>query len=622
MRRTQHIALSIVLLLLAFPYYSFAQKLTATASSTSIGLNSAIRITFTLTGGQSEGFQQPSFVGFNAEGPYRSSSSNISTINGKTVMESSESWIYNVAPTKAGKLTIDAAKAKVGGKWISSNTISIDVSNTGTATNKQQQNQQNQTAQKADASATDLFVKAVADKSNIIQGEQVTVTYKIYTKVPLSQIGINKLPSFNGFWSTDLMKLDDKTQQYNEVINGQKYVVADLRKVALFPQKSGKLNIDPLEVECIAQIQVRTKANNPFNSFFNDPFFNDPFFQNQFSVGYQEVKKKIKSNPLSISVAELPAKDRPDDFSGFVGSLSMETKLDKNQVRANEAINLTFKVSGKGNISLLDKLNIQFPPDFEVYDPQIDEKIATTNNEISGTKTFNYLVIPRTSGNFKLAPVTLSYFDKNKKAYITLTSGDIEIKVGKGDGSAASVTGGSNKEDIKYISSDIKFIDNKIFKVYPKGQFFFASILYFALLLLPVALFILFIVLMRRRIKLHSNTALLKNKRATKIALKRLKQAHAFMKASDKNNFYIELSRALWGYISDKFSIPLANLSLESAQTTLAEKNISEEIRDKFIEILNNCEFARFAPAEAGVTMESIYNDAVAIISKTEQQLK
>ena len=194
--------------------------------------------------------------------------------------------------------------------------------------------------------------------------------------------------------------------------------------------------------------------------------------------------------------------------------------------------------------------------------------------------------------------------------------------MGKGDGSAANITNSTNKEDIKYIGSDIKFINNKTFEVYPKGSFFFASAWYFILLLFPFALFVAFIVLMRRRIKLHSNTVLLKHKRATKIALKRLKQANVFMKAGDETKFYIELSRALWGYISDKFSIPLANLSLDSAQDMLTEKNVSDAIRDKFIQILNNCEFARFAPSAANITMESIYNNAVTIISQTEQELK
>ncbi len=453
-----------------------------------------------------------------------------------------------------------------------------------------------------------------------MQGEQLTVTYKIYTRIPVSQYAIQKLPSFSGFWSYDLMKDKDKAVQYNETVNGQKYVVAEIRKVALFPQKPGRLTVDPLELEAIAQILVKKKANNPFGNFFNDPFFNDPFFQNAFTSGYQEVKKKLKSNPLSINVSDLPG-GQPDDFCGLTGSLSMESSLDKSEVKANDAVNLTIKLSGKGNLNLIDNLNIEFPPDFEVYDPQITENISP-GNEISGSKTFSYLIIPRTQGNFKLKPVTLSYYDKNKKTYVTLTSGEINLKVGKGDGSGGAYSSGGNKEDIKYIGSDIKFIENKDFEVYPKGYFFFGSVWYWMLIALPIVLFIAFIILMRRYIKLQSNTSMLKHRRATKVALKRLKQANTFMKANQRENFYQELSRALWGYICDKFSIPLSELSLDAARETLVQKNIEENIRNKFIEILDNCEFARFAPAEATLGMETLYNEAVEIISKTERELK
>ncbi len=608
-----------------FPVFSFAQKLTAKASSTSMGLNNSIQVTYSLTGGQSESFQPPAFSNFSVISSSRTSGGGMTMyINGQLVQSGggSENWIYTIVPAKAGKFTIEPAKVKVKGQWISSNSLTIDVSNTGTASNNPQQNKQAQQTQTqtTDASASDLFVKVFADKTKVMQGEQLTVTYKIYTRIPVSQYVIQKLPSFSGFWSYDLMKDKDKAVQYNETVNGQKYVVAEIRKVALFPQKSGTLSIDPLEVECIAQVLVKQKANNPFGNFFNDPFFNDPFFQNAFGSGYQEVKKKLKSNPLSISVSDLPGA-RPDDFCGLVGSLSMSAKLDKTEVKANDAVNLSITLSGKGNLNLIDKLNIDFPPDFEVYDPQVTENISS-GNEISGSKTFTYLIIPRTPGNFKLKPVTLSYFDKGKRNYVSLTSGELNLKVGKGDGSGGSYSGSTNKEDIKYIGSDIKYIENKNFAVYPKGYFFFGSGLYITLLFLPVALFIAFVILMRRYIKLQSNTSLLKHKRATKVALKRLKQANTFMKANQRESFYQELSRALWGYICDKFSIPMSELSLDTARETLSGKNIDESIRNKFIEILDNCEFARFAPAEITGSMENVYNEAVEIISKTERELK
>ncbi|HNX07218.1 MAG TPA: BatD family protein, partial [Bacteroidales bacterium] len=619
----RHCALIIVTIVFcSVPGIVRAQKFTASASSTNAGLNNSIRITYSLSDAQAESFQAPSFSGFNANGPYNSSSNNISFINGKSVVQSTQSWIYTLTPTKAGKFTIEPAKVKVNGQWISSNNLTIEVANTGTATGSQQQQQQTKQTQEAavEASATDLFVKVFADKTNVMQGEQLTVTYKIYTRIPVSQYAIQKLPTFSGFWSYDLMKNKEQAVQYNETVNGQKYTVAEIRKVALFPQKSGKLTVDPLEVEALAHILVKKKANNPFGNFFNDPFFNDPFFQNAFTSGYQEVKKVLKSNALAINVSALPA-GQPEDFCGLVGNLNMEATLDKNEVKSNDAVTLTVKISGKGNLNLIDNLNIEFPPDFEVYDPQITENISS-GNEISGSKTFTYLIIPRTQGNFKLNPITLSYFDKNKKSYTTLSSGEINLKVGKGDGSGGAYSSSTSKEDIKYIGSDIKFIENKDFEVFPGGYFFFGSSWYWFLLVLPVLLFIAFVILMRRYIKLQSNTVLLKNRRATKVALKRLKQANTFMKSNERNNFYQELSKALWGYVCDKFSIPLSELSLDTARETLTSKNIEESIRTKFIEILDDCEFARFAPAEATKGMETLYNEAVEIISKTERELK
>jgi len=251
----------------------------------------------------------------------------------------------------------------------------------------------------------------------------------------------------------------------------------------------------------------------------------------------------------------------------------MEATLDKNEVKANDAVTLTVKISGKGNLNLIDNLNIEFPPDFEVYDPQITENISS-GNEITGSKTFTYLIIPRTQGNLKLNPITLSYYDKNKKSYATLSSGEINLKVGKGDGSGGAYISSTSKEDIKYIGSDIKFIENKDFEVFPGDYFFFGSAWYWFLLVLPVLLFIAFVILMRRYIKLQSNTALLKNRRATKVALKRLKQANAFMKSNDHNNFYQELSRALWGYVCDKFSIPLSELQIKILKKAYAPNSL------------------------------------------------
>ncbi len=386
-----------------------------------------------------------------------------------------------------------------------------------------------------------------------------------------------------------------------------------LRKVALFPQQSGKLTIDPLAVDLIAQIQVqRKRSNSPFD-IFEDAFFNSA----------QNVKKTINSNAVTINVKPLPTTGKPEGFSGAVGNFTFRSDIDRTEIKANDAINLKFTISGRGNIKLIDKLKIDFPPDFETYDPKVLDNISKSDNGISGTKTFEYLIIPRNQGNFTIKPITFSYFDLNKGKYVTLTSPEYNLKVNKGDGkqNTVSVTS-SNQQDIKYIGSDIQYIKIKPVKLFKKGFYFFQSTLYYILLLIPFLLFITYLIIRRKHIKLRSNLALLKNKKATKVASKRLKKASQFLKSNESDKFFIEISQALWGYISDKFSIPLAELSMDSVSQALQSKSVSDEISKEFIETLHNCEFARFAPGDNATKMDKIYKESINIITKTERELK
>ncbi|MEI6766478.1 MAG: BatD family protein [Bacteroidota bacterium] len=600
-------------------------KLTVSTASAKVGQNEVFQLTYTLSGGSAEQFAKPSFSGFSVIGTSHSSGGGMTVIvNGKVVQggEGEESWIYQLMPSKTGKFTIDAAKAKVKGQWISSNTVSVEVTASSQKNQQNQQNKQNQQGAQNDGSISgdDIFIRASVDRSNCLQGEQITLVYKIYTRVSISQYAINKLPSFAGFWSQDLVK--DKTQnpkQYNETVNGQKYMVAEIRRVALFPQKAGRLTIEPLEVECLAQVLVKNK-NSAFDKFFNDPFFNNPFFSDPFSQSYQNVKKTVKSGTVTINVGALPELNKPDGFSGAVGNFSMKADVDKTSVKANEAVNLKFTISGTGNLSLIDKLNVTFPADFETYDPQISDNITINGTQVGGTREFSYLVIPRTPGDFTIKPVTFSYFDPAKKGYVTLTSGEFKIKVGKGDGSAGPSYSG--KEDVKYIGSDIRFIQNKPFTLYAIGAHFYNSPLYVCLMLLPFILFILFVIIWRRRLRLRSDVALMKLRKATAVALKRLRTADKLMKAGERENFYVEISRALWGYLGDKFNIPPANLSMDSARETLMNRNVDEELILRFGETLDDCEYARFAPADMSLSMKQMYKKAVEVISKLEQVLK
>ncbi|MEZ5199729.1 MAG: BatD family protein, partial [Bacteroidales bacterium] len=360
--------------------------------------------------------------------------------------------------------------------------------------------------------------------------------------------------------------------------------------------------------------QSQQKSRDPFfDSFFNDPFFNR----------YKTVEIPLSTNNITIDVSPLPSQNKPADFSGAVGSFNLNSEIDKTELKANEAINLKFTINGSGNVELIDKINVVFPPDFEVYDPKVNKSINTSPSGVSGRKTFEYLIIPRTPGDFTIPPVKFSYFDLKKNRYTTLTSPEYNISVAKGDGTISDVTySGVNQADIKYIGSDIRHIKMHVPKMNVIGNYFFGSGTFYLLLFLPLIIFILFTIIWSKELKKRSNIAIMKKKKATKVAQKRMKQASIFLKENKKDAFFIEVSQALWGYLSDKFSIPLATLSMDTVNDSLKAKEVKEETIEQFISTLNNCEFARFAPGDNAAAMGNIYNEAVEIISRIESELK
>ncbi len=601
------------------------QNIEFTASSKPVvAVGETFTLSFTLNA-QGNGFRLPNFQGFNIlSGPNTSTTSSIRSINGRTSMAITYTYTYYLQANKEGAFEIPAATVSVGNKSYTSNTLTIKVVKNPNSSappsgygmqgqSSGSQHQQNQ----VNSGTNDVFIKAFSSKNDPMQGEGIVVTYKIFTKVPIAQINISKLSSFSGFWSQNLIRENDKLQQSTQTIDGQQYLVADIRKIALFPLKSGRLVIDPLQLECVAQVKRQSKSRTG-DPFFDD-FFNDPFF----NPSTANVEKTLTSNALVINVRPLPEAGKPSDFSGAVGNFTFNTEIDRTRLKANEAINLKCVISGKGNIQLIDKLNVVFPPDFETYDPKVTSDIKTSGAGINGSQTFEYLVIPRKPGRFTIKPINFSYFDLEKRKYITLNSPQFSIEVEKGTGESSVITySGANKEDIKYIGSDIRHIKDKPFVLSRQGTFFFGSMTFWLLLLIPFLLFLAVIIMGRKLSERRSDTILMKNLKATKIARKRLRKAENFLKTGDQEEFYIEISQALWGYLSDKFSIPMAELSIDSVYEALVRKNVKEEIIRQFIETLNNTEFARFAPGQKTVNMERIYNEALEIISKIERELK
>ena len=612
--------LTLTILLSCFSLWSQDVQFTASAKQTV-----AVGETFTLmysVNKEASGFRGPNLQGFGVlSGPNTSTSSSIRSVNGRTTMTITYSFTYLLQALKEGSFDIAAASVNADGRQYTSNTLNIKVvknPNVPAGQNPALLNKGQSGGGTATSGGNDVFVKAFASNSNPLQGEGVVITYKIYTKVQISGINISKAPAFPGFWSQNLTKDNDKLQPTTQMINGEQYLVADIRKYSLFALKTGKLVVDPMELTCVAQVrkQTRTRTGDPFfDDFFNDAFFNS---------GIANVEKNLKSNPLVINARPLPEEGKPADFSGAVGSYTFRTEVDKTRLKTNEAVTLKCTVSGKGNIQLIDKMNVIVPPDFENYDPKVTSDIQTSAAGVTGNQIFEYLLIPRKPGKFTIKPITFSYYDLDKKRYVTLTSPEftLEVEKGSGDSQAVMTYSGANKEEIKYIGSDIRHIKDGVIKLNPTGAIFFGSPVFWLSLCRPLGLFVLFLILWRKLAARRSDTVLMKNLKATRIARRHLRKAEEFRKSGKQDEFYVAISQALWGYLSDKFTIPLSDLSISSVRDALLQKNVSEGLITQFIDTLNNTEFARFAPGEKMVNMERIYNEALEIITKIERELR
>jgi uncharacterized membrane protein len=588
-----------------------------------VTVGETFQLTYTLNA-QGTNFRGPRISGGLSvlTGPNTSTTSSIRSINGKTTMTITYTFGYILQATHEGTFDLPSATVVVEGKSYRSNTMRIKVlpRSAGNVTTRPGnhpasgnqnpgQNNQPQSVQRNQTNSDDVFLRAYVSDAGPIQGEGIIVTYKLFTRVPIAQISISKLSSFRGFWSQNMLKDNERFPQYNQTINGEQYVVAEIRKIALYPLKSGKLTIEPLEVECVAQIRQQRRQRT------GDPFFDDFFNNSFFSSSYASVEKTLQSNPLNINVRPLPAKGKPADFSGAVGSFRFQSELDTQQVKTNEPFTLKFLVSGTGNIQLIDQLDVTFPPDFEVYDPKIVSDYNTTASGVTGMQSFEYLIIPRKAGDFAIKPVTFSYYDLAKKQYRTMSSPEYHIHVEKGSGEGTLTTySGASKEEIRYIGSDIRHIVSKPFVLVPVGTLFYGSVLYFLLLGIPFLLFLVLLIFFRKRAAMRQDVVMMKTRKAKRVATRRLKRADELRKSGSEEAFYEEISQALWGYLSDKFAIPKAELSMDTVKDALMSKEVDEALINQFTATLEDTEFARFAPGDKTMRMDEIYGKAMEVI--------
>jgi hypothetical protein len=589
----------------AAPAPEQAVKFTATADRTSVGMGGQVVVDFQLEGTQSgSNFTPPDLRDFVVlSGPNQST--NLQMING--AVSASITWSYVLQPRREGDLSVGAATVESKGNRYSTSALTIRVGKApppGAPRNGGTQDQ-DLSAQIGD----NLFLRVELDKRSAFQGEQITATYKIYTRVNVVNYNLSKVPTYTGFWSEDL-EVSQQVQLTTEDYQGKQYRVGVLRKVALFPQRSGTLDLGPMDIECVVQVQTRRRSNDIFDQFFNDPFFGNA----------RNVNHTVSTRPERIVVKPLPA-GAPEGYGGAVGRFMMDAWADREQVAENEPVTFRVKVSGAGNIKLLEAPELKVSTDFDRYDPKVSDQLSKGKTVVSGVRTFEYLLIPRHAGRQKIPAVTFSYFDPVKEAYETLRSRDIDIAVSRGAGGSADAGApGLSREDVKLLGEDIRFIRSDDLSFARKGDRFAGSPLFFVMAACPVAFLGLFLVIVRRREAMLGDVAGLRSRRARNVAKKRLAHAKHLLSTHDREAFYT--SRAIWGYSADKLGIPPAGLALEAVCAGLGGRGAGEESVAELSRLVGQCDFARFAPDPEHRGMEEMYARAEKLILALEEALR
>ncbi len=617
MKRLLHI-----LILVAFSVSTFADEVSLRVSAPStVEVGGKFRVQFTVNTQNVSHFSAPDFKGFEViYGPATSSQSSFQMINGRTSQSSSIIYTYVLLAGNSGTFTIGSASVQVDGKTVKSKPVQVRVlsggaggaggSSNGGGSNGGGnygggQSSSAPSASSSNISAKDLFMTATASRTSVHEQEAILLTYKIYTLVDLTQLD-GKLPTLDGFQIQEIPL--PRTKEFSiEQYNGRNYRTVTWSQYLLFPQKSGKLTIPSITYEGV--VITRNRNLDPIEAFFNG------------QSGYSEVKRKITTPTLTINVSPLP--NKPEGFSGAVGKFSVSSSISTKEVDANEAVTLKISVQGSGNMKLISTPEVQFPKDFETYDAKVNDNFQLTRSGLSGSKDFEYLFVPRHPGTYEIPASEFIYFDTESRSYKTIKTEAYTLKVNKGKGGAGqSVSNYSGQQqDVQQLNQDIRFIKKGDVDLHQPGDTFFGTWKCWAAYILPFLLFVIAMVLGRKQMKANANVAHLRGKKANKVALKRMKTAKKLLDAHDTGKFYDEVLRALWGYVGDKFNMSQESLNKENIEQSLTSRQVPDEQIQQFMKVLNDCEFARYAPGDVNENMENVYNSAISAISKMEDNL-
>ncbi|MDO4758448.1 MAG: BatD family protein [Rikenellaceae bacterium] len=585
-----------------------------------VAVGEAFRVEFQLNAKpDKDSFQAPTFEGFDVlAGPAVSSGQSIQIINGQMTKDVNYTYTFVLLPKTAGTTTIGVAQVEVDGEVVRTNAQPIEVVDEasapavqGSTTEKQQQRESNQSAAQNRVAEDDVLLRAVVSKRTVYKNEPLHVTYKLYTRVPFVDYSFDATPTFNGFWAQDLVNKKTNAQSSRETYNGKVYETYVLGDWLLYPQQAGALSIDPMGMTIVAQVVVQSRNFDPF-----------------FGSGHEvyNVPRKVRSQPVTIQVKQLP-QGAPASFTGAVGNFTMECTAPSQQLAANSAATYTVRIAGTGNLTFVQAPKLSLPTSFEQYNVKTTEAINASATGISGYRQFEYPFIARAEGQFEIPSVEFSFFDPQRMQYRTLSSKSLMMDIqpdAKGTASSEAVVlsgRGLSKEEVRLLGEDIRFI--KLGKSHLKEQRepFIFSTAYWAVLGAITLLFGFVYYSLRRRIRESQNLVLVRGKRANKVALQRFRAARGYMEKQERQGFYEEMLRALWGYMGDKFNIPVSNLTKEHVRDELSKRGIAEQEAQRFSQIITQCDEAQYSPA-ATAQMQEVYAAGVDLVSAIEQKIK
>ena len=609
------ILLTITLLVSTFVYQGLrAEEVSFTANAPSaVVMGETFRLAYTVNTHNAKSFRVGNISDFDIlMGPTQSSSSSTSIINGQRTSSKTLTFTCVLRPKREGTFTIPAATITAEGQQLKSKEVTVKVlpPDQKAAASQSQQSSQGRgaaTSQTGKISDDDLFIVATVNKKKAYEQEAILLTYKIYTTVNLTNMS-GKMPDLKGFHSQEVDMPKGNREFELEHYNGRNYRTMVYSQYVLFPQQSGQLEIPSITFE--GTVAQRVQNYDPFEAFFNG------------GSSYVNVQKSIRAPKLIIDVSPLPA-GKPASYCGGVGDFSISSSISTTELKENEAVTFKLIISGTGNMKLIKTPEVNFPTDFEVYDPKVDNKFTLKTGGLSGNKVIEYLAIPRYGGNYTIPAVEFSYFDGKSGAYKTLKTPEYTLHVAKGEGSTSTAPMGYvSKEELRLLGQDIRYIDLKNAKFSAKGAHLYGTLGYWLWYVVPLMGFIVILVVYRKQAAENANIAKSKNKKAGKVATRRLKVAKQKMIAKDKAGFYNEVLKAIWGYLSDKLMMPVSELSKDNISAELAARQVSEALIGECTALLGECEFARYAPSLSSTSEENIYNRTAELMNSLENEIK